>query len=425
MINSNVKESIMAVDDTSANLRLLDELLSPHDYDVRPFPKASFALKAAESDPPALFLLDINMPEMNGYELCRALKNSDNLKDIPVIFLSASGETFDKVEAFESGGVDYISKPFQLEELLARIENHLTIHRCQIEIEEKNNQLEDALEQLKAAQAQLVQAEKMSSIGVLTAGIAHEINNPVSFMQVSASALEKSLKKLAKIIKEYSTIDSQNVEAKLKTIEKQKQKINFDSLVEGIQEMVSNISCGSERTAEIVKSLRTFSRLDQADRKLADINENIESTLTILKSKFRYSIDVKKDFGEIQKTVCFPGKLNQVFMNLLVNAMDAIEVVDGNNEKYKGVIDIKTSMTKRNKEKYIVIMISDNGCGMTKEVQDKMFDPFYTTKDVGKGTGLGLAISHGIIKEHDGEVEVDSSPEKGTTYRIYLPLCNE
>lgn len=414
------KGNVMVVDDTPANLRLLDELLVPLGYEVRPFPKGALALKAAEGDQPDLILLDINMPEMNGYEVCRHLKENVKLQDIPVIFLSARGETLDKVEAFSAGGVDYLTKPFQIEELSARIKTHINLHRYQIEIEQKNIELQQILDKLKKTQTQLVQSEKMASLGVLTAGIAHEINNPVNYMQASAKGLGKVFKQILDVLDKYAHIDPDKAGAELDKIDQLKKDSDFDDLLEGVKELVKNISDGAKRTAEIIKGLRTFSRLDEAEKKAADIHQSIDSTLAILHHKYKDTITIERQYGDVPQILCYPGKLDQVFMNILVNAIDAIHVKNTGSEA--GSITIKTGMIEKDGNSEVVISISDTGPGIAPEAKDHLFDPFFTTKDVGEGTGLGLAISQGIIDDHGGSIEVNGDTGKGATFTVYLPL---
>ncbi|MCH8331133.1 MAG: HAMP domain-containing histidine kinase [Bacteroidetes bacterium] len=185
--------------------------------------------------------------------------------------------------------------------------------------------------------------------------------------------------------------------------------------------MIENISTGAERTAKIVKSLCTFSRLDEADKKLADIHESIDSTLALLHYKINDAITINKKYGEIPPVVCYPGKLNQVFINLLVNAIDAINNKDVHNTKDN--ITIKTYMTEKDTNKIMAIAISDTGLGIAETAKGHLFGPFFTTKDVGEGTGLGLAISLGIIKDHRGSIEFESEVNKGTTFTVYLPLA--
>ena len=412
--------NIMVVDDTPANLRLLEGMLRERGHEVRSFPRGALALKAAENDPPDLILLDITMPEMDGFKVCQHLKENENLKEIPVIFISARTETFDKVKAFRSGGVDYITKPFQFEEVLARVETHLQLRQYQVELEWRNKELQQALDELKAAQAQLVQSEKMASLGVLTAGIAHEINNPVNFIGASARGLRKMLRHIENVLEQYGQINPDNAVEELERINQFKQELEFDDLLDGLEELTANIHSGAERTAEIVKGLRTFSRLDEVEKKLADIHENLDSTLALLRNQYKGTITIRKDYGDIPPIMCYPGKLNQVFMNILVNAIDAIKRKEGPSAAEE--IRIKTSLVDKEDKRFVTIEFIDTGPGIPEQIQNRIFEPFFTTKDVGEGTGLGLSISLGIIESHGGTIKVESTPGKGANFRICLPL---
>ena len=412
--------NIMVVDDTPANLRLLEGMLRERGHEVRSFPRGALALKAAENDPPDLILLDITMPEMDGFKVCQHLKENENLKEIPVIFISARTETFDKVKAFRSGGVDYITKPFQFEEVLARVETHLQLRQYQVELEWRNKELQQALDELKAAQAQLVQSEKMASLGVLTAGIAHEINNPVNFIGASARGLRKMLRHIENVLEQYDQINPDNAVEELERINQFKQELEFDDLLDGLEELTANIHSGAERTAEIVKGLRTFSRLDEVEKKLADIHENLDSTLALLRNQYKGTITIRKDYGNIPPIMCYPGKLNQVFMNILVNAIDAIKRKEGPSAAEE--IRIKTSLVDKEDKRFVTIEFIDTGPGIPEQIQNRIFEPFFTTKDVGEGTGLGLSISLGIIESHGGTIKVESTPGKGANFRICLPL---
>ncbi len=412
--------NIMVVDDTPANLRLLEGMLRERGHEVRSFPRGALALKAAENDPPDLILLDITMPEMDGFKVCQHLKENENLKEIPVIFISARTEMFDKVKAFRSGGVDYITKPFQFEEVLARVETHLQLRQYQVELEWRNKELQQALDELKAAQTQLVQSEKMASLGVLTAGIAHEINNPVNFIGASARGLRKILRHIENVLEQYGQINPDNALEELERINQFKQELEFDDLLDGLEELTANIHLGAERTAEIVKGLRTFSRLDEVEKKLADIHENLDSTLALLRNQYKGTITIRKDYGDVPPIMCYPGKLNQVFINILANAIDAIKRKEGPSAAEE--IRIKTSLVDKEDKRFVTIEFIDTGPGIPEQIQNRIFEPFFTTKDVGKGTGLGLSISLGIIESHGGTIKVESTPGKGANFRICLPL---
>ena len=277
--------------------------------------------------------------------------------------------------------------------------------------EQTNKSLQESLTTLKLMQKRLVQSEKMASLGQLTAGIAHEINNPVNFVIANVKPLHNDLQDILNIINEYEkAINSNDLKSKFSDVEKLKVNLEYSTLLKEIENLLKGIEEGGRRTAEIVKGLRNFSRLDEDEMKLANINEGIESTLLMLKNDFKNRIEIHKEYGDIPDILCFPGKLNQVFMNILSNAGQAIE-----NE---GRIDIRTFT---NKEK-VLISFKDTGCGMDEETINKIFDPFFTTKDVGRGTGLGLSISYGIIKDHNGDIEVKSEINEGTEFIIILPL---
>jgi len=410
------KGNIMVVDDTPANLRLLGNMLGERGYSVRPFPRGSLALRAAGNDPPDLILLDINMPEINGFELCGKLKEDPKLEEIPVIFISALTETMDKVKAFRAGGVDYITKPFQIEEVGARVETHLKIRRYQRE-------LQVALDSLKAAQSQLVQSEKMAALGVLTAGIAHELNNPVNFMQASAQGLRHVVEDTRKILTGLDEIEAEPSEENIVRINQLKKELADEDLLTALNELVENIRLGASRTAEIVSGLRTFTRLDEAEKKVADLHENLDSTLVILRYRYKDSIEIEKDYGDVPPITCFPGKLNQVFVNILGNAIDAVE--SKGESDGEETISIKTSVERDGNGRCAAVRFTDSGKGISGDVIEHLFEPFFTTKEVGSGTGLGLSISYGIIQEHGGRIEVASEPGKGATFTVYIPLEEE
>ncbi|HKR05145.1 MAG TPA: tetratricopeptide repeat protein [Bacteroidia bacterium] len=285
----------------------------------------------------------------------------------------------------------------------------------------RNVELREALEQLKKAQSQLVQSEKMASLGQLTAGVAHEINNPINFVSSNINPLKRDIDEIMTLLEKYSELDQKNYPGKLTEIMKIKDQIDLGYTVKEIKSLLSGIEEGSKRTAEIVKGLRNFSRLDEEDMKKANINEGISSTLVLLKSKLKHeNIEVINSFGDLPEIDCYPGQLNQVFMNILSNAIDSIVETKTAHTKKKNIF-IATS----NEMDRIKISIRDTGKGMSEEVKQKIFDPFFTTKDVGKGTGLGLSISYGIIEKHKGTIKVRSDEQKGTEFIITLPFMKK
>lgn len=288
------------------------------------------------------------------------------------------------------------------------------------ELTESNQQLNVALDNLKDAQTQLVDAEKMASLGQLTAGIAHEINNPINFVKSNINPLRLDVKDLLDVLNEYENLHTVNDESlfkkKLSEIEKFKKQIDVEFVQKEINSLIIGIEDGAERTAEIVQGLRTFSRIDEAELKTVDIHDGILSTLVILKNSTPYYVKIQKHFNASGFVECFPGKLNQVFMNIITNAVQAIKA-----KAEKGADEILTISTKDIENDSIQISIKDTGIGMTEDVKHRIFEPFFTTKDVGEGTGLGMAIVFKIIQKHEGKIDIISKPFEGSEFIITLP----
>ncbi|MEG4812376.1 response regulator [Microcoleus sp. F8-D3] len=443
-MNSQQLESyvanILVVDDTPDNLRLLSTMLSDKGYKVRGVINGQMALKAARSTPPDLILLDISMPQMNGYEVCQHLKADARTSGIPVIFLSALDRVLDKVKAFAVGGVDYITKPFHLEEVLARVENQLTIQRLQKKLHEQNarlqeseakereksQQLELALQQLQNAQAQLIQSEKMSSLGNVVAGVAHEINNPISFIKGNLCPVTDYTQDLLRLVQLYAE-DFPNPTV---AIQEQLEAMDLTFIRNDLPKLIASMSVGADRIEEIVHSLRNFSRLDEAELKAVDIHEGLESTLMILQHRLKDEADqtiikVVKEYEPLPKIECYAGQMNQVFMNVLTNAIDALqsEKSRANDVDDSSPIPTITIGTKLLSNCQVGIYITDNGPGITEDIQQRIFEPFFTTKEVGQGKGLGLSISYAIVVEnHRGQLRCLSIPYRGATLAIEIPI---
>lgn len=285
------------------------------------------------------------------------------------------------------------------------------------ELAKSNTELNDALTNLRAAQAQLVDAEKMASLGQMTAGIAHELNNPINFVSSNVVPLQRDLDEVFEILDKYHEVEKDDPEASSKIQEAKAlaKTYDIDFLKTEIKQLLSGIGDGARRTAEIVKGLRIFSRLDEDALKRADVNECVRSTLIILKSSIKSESKVFEELNpELPEINCYPGKLNQVLMNILVNALQATAAA--NRPYNERRVEIKTSFD----EAHIYVSIKDNGTGMPPEVKTKIFDPFFTTKEIGQGTGLGLSIVLGIINDHKGKIEVNTSPGEGTEFLLTL-----
>lgn len=419
--------TILIIDDNPTNLEVLYSTLIQAGYDVLVEMDGKSGIEQAKTNCPDLILLDVMMPGISGFETCQQLQADSSTQAIPVIFMTALSDVAEKVKGLSLGAVDYITKPFQQEEVLARIQVQLKLRCLSQELEQKNQQLEQyveertakltaTLEELKAMQLQLVQSEKMSSIGQLVAGIAHEINNPLGFISGNLEQATIAIQDLIDCLELYRATFPQPGAAIAEKIE----GIDLDYLLQDIPKMLKSMQVGVDRIHNISTSLRTFSRTDADILVCVDVHEGLESTLMILQHRLkanqtRPKIEVIKHYGNLPKVQCYLGQLNQVFMNILSNAIDALEESNPPNPS----ITIRSESINADT---IAIYIADNAAGISENVQQKLFEPFFTTKSVGKGTGLGLSISYQIITEkHNGRLTCASTIGQGTEFMIQLP----
>ncbi len=417
-------KDILIVDDTPDNIRFLSTMLLEQGYNVRKAINGKMALTAVKTVLPNLILLDINMPEMSGYEVCEQIKKDDQTRSVPIIFLSALDDVSDKVKAFQVGGCDYISKPFQFEEVLARVEHQIAIQSLQQELYLKNDRLQKTLEELKNTQAQLIQHEKAIALGQLVAGVAHEINNPISFIYSNITPAREYMNDVLNLLKVYN---EEYPNPSTKVLEKMKE-IDFEFIASDFQNLMSSMNTGAERVRTIVTGLRIFSRLDESDFKNIDLHESLESILMLLQHRIHpeqrnRSIQVIKKYGDLPRVTCDARQLNQAFFNVLDNAIDALEesLISG-QERLNDEPTIWIYTETINSDT-ISVRIEDNGVGISEEVKQRIFDPFFTTKPVGRGQGLGLSSTYQIIVvRHRGKLICDSSPGSRTVFMIEIPV---
>lgn len=402
---------ILIADDHSTIRLLLKKQLQTEGYDIAVATNGKEAIQVAEELRPALILCDWMMPEMDGIEVCRKLKSDRQLASIFFILLTAKGEITDRVEGLDAGADDFLSKPVEPSELLARVRAGIRLYDSQQEFIKTNQKLSKTLRDLQSTQSQLIQAEKMSSLGKMVAGVAHEINNPVTFILgnlVHAHNYIEDLIDLAKL-----ALNSREPEMK-----EAAEEMELDFLMEDLPKVLDSMQKGAKRISEIVVSLRNFSRLDEAEMKEVNIHEGIESTLSILQHRLS-GIEVVKNYSDIPKIECYPGQLNQVFINILSNAIDVLN----NPKNASPCIEIYTGLANK---KQVEIKISDNGPGIDVKVLPRIFEPFFTTKQVGAGKGLGLSTSYSIVVDkHGGELNCVSTPGNGAIFEILIPICQK
>ena len=406
-------QTILVVDDDPGNLGILGQLLHPH-YQVMAAPSGERALQIAAGEAkPDLILLDVLMPGMDGYDVLARLRDNPATRDIPVIFVTGLDSVEDEEKCLALGAVDYLAKPYRPPIVLARVNIHLELKRARDRLANQNVYLEAELsrrqKENESIQRHLLQSDKLAAIGQLAAGVAHEINNPIGFVSSNMGSLERYVKDILEVLDFCAGLAGEDEKA-LAAVQEIKQQKNFDYLRGDIRQLIAESQDGLQRVRKIVDDLKSFSRVDEANWQLADLHAGIESTLNMVWNELKYHCTVHKEYGELPEVWCLPSQINLIFMNLLVNAGQAIAG--------KGDITIRTG--RRGEE--VFVAIADTGAGIPPEVQRRLFEPFFTTKPVGKGTGLGLSLAWGVVQKHGGRIEVDSTPGQGSTFTVWLPV---
>ncbi len=412
--------SVLVVDDVRANLIAMEVLLEGLGCRTVCVESGGMALLQLLKQDFALVLLDVQMPDMDGYEVAHYARQNPNTVDVPIIFLTAGQHTEEHaLRGYGSGAVDFLFKPVNPDILRSKVRVFLELYssrrllaqtnrrlesanlelastveartRLADSLRESNQKLEDAYRELQATQSQLVQSAKMASLGQLVAGVAHEINNPLAFVLSHLSTTQRSLAELRE-----ASRDSENAAAA--------------PLWNRAQSRLADMQLGLDRIRDLVVKLRTFSRLDEGERKRVNVHESVDSVLTILSHRTKGHIEVRTEFGAPEMLECFPGPLNQAIMNLLSNAIEAVG--EG------GEICVRTGADGDQ----FLISVLDNGPGIPPEIRDRITEPFFTTKAVGQGTGLGLSITYAIVQKHAGTLEFSEREGGGTVATIRLPI---
>lgn len=394
-------ESILIVDDEPVNLALLSEVLRPA-YRVLAANSGAGALAVLDNgQTPDLILLDVMMPDLDGYQVLKRLRAGSVTASVPVIFVTALGSLEDERRGLHAGAVDYISKPFDPATVLARVRTQLELKAARDRLRDQNIHLEAELERRQRAlgemRLQAMQAEKLAAVGRLAAGVAHEINNPLAFVLSNLNALRREVQVLCE-------------PCASPTPDRGPARLDAGELMALIDESLD----GLQRVRGVVKNLREFAGADPQEWRWADANAGLEAALGLLRGELAPTCQVATEYGVVPEIFCNPAQLNIVYLNLLINAIQAL---DG-----QGDVVIRTGTDNPGR---IWITIRDTGCGIPEEHRHRLFEPFFTTRAVGRGAGLGLAAAHGIVRAHQGTIRVESDTGRGTTVRLELPVQPE
>lgn len=407
-------EFVLIVDDTPTNISVLAQTLRQANLSIRIANDGLSALAQVRKIRPSLILLDVQMPGIDGFETCRRLKADAATRDIPVIFMTALSDKASRVEGLSLGAVDYIAKPFERAEVLARIKVHLQLKRLTEQLE---NTVNARTRTLQETQDLLIEQEKLAALGQLMAGVAHEINNPMTCIANNIGPAHEYVNDLTELIKLYR----EHLNTPVPAIDKMWEACDIEFAMEDLPKLLNSMALSIERIKDLSTSLRSFSRGESAEPVIFDIHHGLDSTLVILGHRLKSanaksSVSVSKHYSELPPVRCFPSAMNQVFMNILANALDVLE------EANEPTIEIVTRRVENESSAWVHIEIADNGPGMTAETQKHLFDALYTTKPVDKGTGLGLSISREIVeKRHNGRLVCESLPGQGCRFIVMLP----
>jgi two-component system, NtrC family, sensor kinase len=418
----NGAATILIVDDESQNRKLLETLLHPEGYRTRAVADGGQALASVAQCAPDLILLDVMMPRMDGYQVARTLKADPATANIPIVMITALIDRSARLEGLNAGVEEFLTKPVDRAELWLRVRNLLrlkslgdalrnqgTILEQQVRartagLAKSNEQLREQIRLREAAQHKLRLAQKLEAVGRLAAGIAHEINTPIQYVGDSVQFLKSAFSDMLGIVKTSDVMLNST-------------DTDLDFLRAEVPVAIERIIEGLQRVAAIVRAMKEFAHSGGSDKQAADLNRALKATLQIARAEYKHVATIDLHCGDIPEVLCNVGELSQAFLNLIVNAAHAL--ADAGRDSESGWIKIRTQFVDNS----IELTFEDNGCGIPEDLVAKIYDPFFTTKEIGRGSGQGLAIARSIVVDkHDGSIGVVSFPTIGTCFTLRLPV---
>ncbi|HEX7643408.1 MAG TPA: response regulator [Burkholderiaceae bacterium] len=412
------KPTVLIVDDTPTNLGVVVEFLEENGFRVVVAQDGKEGIQRAVFIKPDLILMDVMMPGMDGFEATRQLKSIIATRDIPIIFMTALADTASKLEGFKAGGVDYVTKPLAMEEMLARVVVHVALRTTQQRLDQQNQKLQQEVsvrqiaestlqeahdelksvyKRLETAKIQLLHATRMASIGLLAANAAQQIKSPVQALKDHLRQMEQCIARQSELI-EALTVTAPGRGAELTMLEC------------GVLQVVRDSQRDLERIEQFGEAFDDLACMGEACWQIGPVTRMLDNTLVLLESEIGAKAEIEKDYADVPAIECRPADLMQVFMNLLLNAAQAIPE--------QGTI--KVSVGSSNGD--IWVSIADNGVGIAADKLGRIFDPFYSTRPNGTGAGLGLSLAFAAVKKHHGRIEVESKERMGSTFRVWLPV---